>query len=235
MTAYVDPFQTLTFRAPMRIGDPVHVQVEGIGIIPERLRTRHAGTRHVDEEIVFDGEALVKVPSAASSLPDTRDEPQTVADSQVRNPSRPEGWSATLRADGTPDGCLENQQEGHKTCSCAASRRLKTTDNQVQLSDPSVVAEAHMISLEDLIGFCDLTPEEVQVVAEHEHVSQAAAAVLGNFLLQSQSGCEQIRDMVMDEIRAAVRQHDVPHARQLVSTLRHFLHEHPNAAFRDAA
>ncbi len=92
-----------------------------------------------------------------------------------------------------------------------------------------------MISLEDLIGFCDLTPEEVQVVAAHEHVSQAVAAVLGNYLLQSQSGCEKIRDMLMDEIRTAVRQHDVPHARQLVSTLRHFLHEHPNAAFRHAA
>lgn len=92
-----------------------------------------------------------------------------------------------------------------------------------------------MISSEDLIGFCDLTPDQVQAVAEHEHVSQAAAAVLGNYLLQSQSGCEQIRDMLMDEIRTAVRQHDVPHARQLVSTLRYFLHEHPNAAVRDAA
>jgi outer membrane PBP1 activator LpoA protein len=92
-----------------------------------------------------------------------------------------------------------------------------------------------MISVEDLIAFCDLTPEEVQVVAEHEHVSQATAAVLGNYMLQSQSGCEQIRDMLMDEIRAAIRRHDVPHARQLVSTLRHFLHEHPNAAFRHAA
>ncbi len=92
-----------------------------------------------------------------------------------------------------------------------------------------------MISVEDLIAFCDLTPEEVQVVAEHEHVSQATAAVLGNYKLQSQSGCEQIRDMLIDEIRAAIRRHDVPHARQLVSTLRHFLHEHPNAAFRHAA
>jgi hypothetical protein len=92
-----------------------------------------------------------------------------------------------------------------------------------------------MISSEDLIGFCDLTPDEVQVVAEHEHVSQATAAVLGNYLLQSQSGCEQIRDMLMDEVRVAVRQHDVPHARQLASTLRHFLREHPDAAFRRAA
>jgi hypothetical protein len=41
--------------------------------------------------------------------------------------------------------------------------------------------------------------------------------------------------MLMDEMRAAVRQHDAPHARQLVSTLRHFLHEHPNVALGDAA
>ena len=92
-----------------------------------------------------------------------------------------------------------------------------------------------MISLEDLIAFCDLTPDELRVVAEHEHVSRATAAVLGNYLLQSQHGCEQIRDMLVDEIRTAVRRHDVPRAQQLVSTLRHFLHEHPNAAFRHAA
>ena len=91
-----------------------------------------------------------------------------------------------------------------------------------------------MISAEDLIGFCDLTPDEVEVVAEHEHVSRAAAAMLGNYLLESEPGCEKIRDMLVDGIRTAVRQHDVPHARQLVSMLRHFLHEHPNAAFRHA-
>ena len=92
-----------------------------------------------------------------------------------------------------------------------------------------------MISLVDLIGFCDLTPDEVQAIAEHEHVAETTAIVLGSYLLQSERGCEQIRDMLLDEIRTAVRQHDVPHARQLVATLRHFLHEHPSAAFRHAA
>ena len=75
-----------------------------------------------------------------------------------------------------------------------------------------------MISLEELIGFCDLTLDEIQVVAAHEHVAPAAAAVLGNYLLQSQRGRETIRDMLIAEIRTAVRQHDVAHARQLVST-----------------
>src|SRR3712207_918805 len=45
----------------------------------------------------------------------------------------------------------------------------------------------------------------------------------------------QIRDMLIDDIRVAVRRHDVPHARQLVSTLRHFLHAHPDARIRQAA
>ncbi|WP_201838118.1 hypothetical protein [Microvirga zambiensis] len=92
-----------------------------------------------------------------------------------------------------------------------------------------------MISHEDLIGFCDLTLDEIQAVAAHERVAPAAAAVLGNYLLQSQRGCETIRNMLVAQIRAAVRQHDVAHARQLVATLRHFLHEHPDAAFRQAA
>ena len=40
--------------------------------------------------------------------------------------------------------------------------------------------EAAMISVADLIGFCDLTPDEVEAIAEHEHISDAAAVVLGS-------------------------------------------------------
>ena len=92
-----------------------------------------------------------------------------------------------------------------------------------------------MISLEDLIGFSDLTPEEVRAIAEHEHIADTIAAMLGLSLLQTEHGPKQIRAMLMDDIRTAVRCHDVPHARQLVSTLRHFLHEHPDAGIRQAA
>ena len=61
--------QTLNFRAPVRIGDTVHVQVEVVELIPERHRARLACTCSVDGEVVLDGEALIKVPSAASSPP----------------------------------------------------------------------------------------------------------------------------------------------------------------------
>jgi len=89
--------------------------------------------------------------------------------------------------------------------------------------------------LRPLIGFCDLTSDEVHAIAEHEHIADAIAAVLGASMLHSAHGPEHIRDMFMDDIRAAVRRHDVPHARHLVATLRHFLHEHPDAALRHAA
>jgi 3-hydroxybutyryl-CoA dehydratase len=59
--------QTLNFRAPVRIGDKVEVTVTVAELIAERQRARLICTCKVGEEIVLDGEALVKVPSAVKS------------------------------------------------------------------------------------------------------------------------------------------------------------------------
>ena len=59
--------QTLNFRAPVRIGDTVEVSVSVAELMPERRRARLSCTCMVVEELVLDGEALVKVPSAAES------------------------------------------------------------------------------------------------------------------------------------------------------------------------
>ena len=59
--------QTLNFRAPVRIGDQVEVTVTVAELMPERQRARLACTCKVGDEIVLDGEALVKVPSVAKS------------------------------------------------------------------------------------------------------------------------------------------------------------------------
>jgi 3-hydroxybutyryl-CoA dehydratase len=55
--------QTLNFRAPVTIGDTVDVTVTVAELIPERQRARLSCTCMVANEIVLDGEALVKVPS----------------------------------------------------------------------------------------------------------------------------------------------------------------------------
>ena len=59
--------QTLNFRAPVRIGDQVDVTVTVAELIPERQRARLTCICKVADEIVLDGEALVKVPSASKS------------------------------------------------------------------------------------------------------------------------------------------------------------------------
>ena len=92
-----------------------------------------------------------------------------------------------------------------------------------------------MIALEDCLGLCDLSPDEVRAISEHEHVPEILATALGANLLLSAHGPEKIRDMFLDDIRMAIRRHDTVHARNLVGTLRHFLHDHPEAAFQRRA
>ena len=86
-----------------------------------------------------------------------------------------------------------------------------------------------MIALEDVTAMCDLSPEEIAAIAEHEHLPEVSAAALGEYLLHKAMGPRAIRDMIRDDIRQAIVNGDAPHARQLVAALHHFLHEHPEA------
>jgi 3-hydroxybutyryl-CoA dehydratase len=58
--------QTLNFRAPVKIGDTVDVTVTVAELIPAKHRARLACTCMVGDEVVLDGEALVKVPSQSA-------------------------------------------------------------------------------------------------------------------------------------------------------------------------
>jgi 3-hydroxybutyryl-CoA dehydratase len=61
--------QTLNFRAPVRIGDTVDVDVTVAELVPERRRARLTCVCSVAGEVVLDGEALVKVPSRDTADP----------------------------------------------------------------------------------------------------------------------------------------------------------------------
>jgi 3-hydroxybutyryl-CoA dehydratase len=55
--------QTLNFRAPVKIGDTVEVEVTVTELIADKMRARLTCTCMVEGETVLDGEAWVKVPS----------------------------------------------------------------------------------------------------------------------------------------------------------------------------
>ena len=87
-----------------------------------------------------------------------------------------------------------------------------------------------MIALEDVQALCGLTIEEIDAIAEHEHIPELSAAALGDYLLHRAKGARVIRDMIKDDIRHAIRSGNAPHARQLIAALNHFLSDHPEAA-----
>lgn len=86
-----------------------------------------------------------------------------------------------------------------------------------------------MISIEDCIAMCGLTPAEIAAISEHEHVPEMAATALANYLLKQAGGPEHIRTMIVDDIRKALDDGRIDHAAELFAALRHFLAEHPQA------
>ena len=86
-----------------------------------------------------------------------------------------------------------------------------------------------MIALEDCIALCGLTEEEVLALAEHEHLPEIVACALADYLLHKEHGSEKIRDMIVDDVRAAQQRGDREHVRTLLHVLHHFLRAHPDA------
>ena len=87
-----------------------------------------------------------------------------------------------------------------------------------------------MITLEDCIGLCGLTEEEVLALAEHEHLPEIAATALAQYLMSQGHGSDKVRDMIIDDIRQAqLVRGDKEHVLTLLHVLHHFLKTHPEA------
>jgi hypothetical protein len=87
-----------------------------------------------------------------------------------------------------------------------------------------------MITLEDCVGLCGLTEEEVLAIAEHEHLPEIAATALAQCLLSQEHGSEKVLDMIVDDIRQAqLITGDKEHVVTLLHVLHHFLKTHPEA------
>ena len=86
-----------------------------------------------------------------------------------------------------------------------------------------------MISFEDCVTLCRLSPDEVSAIAEHEHIPEMAATALANYLVNRERGPEQIRDMIVDDIRVALDARRIEHAAMLFSALQHYLSSHSEA------
>jgi hypothetical protein len=86
-----------------------------------------------------------------------------------------------------------------------------------------------MITIEDCIGLSGLTEEEVDAIAEHEHLPEIVAAELGSYLVATKAGQSEIRRMIENDIARAKAHGHHEHAAVLKIALCHFLQEHKSA------
>jgi hypothetical protein len=89
-----------------------------------------------------------------------------------------------------------------------------------------------MLSLEDCLGLCDLTEDEVLAIAEHEHIPEIAAVQLGNYLAHTPEGEKRIKAMIRDDLTEARWRGDRAHELALKLLLRDFVLAHPHCEER---
>lgn len=84
-----------------------------------------------------------------------------------------------------------------------------------------------MLTYEECLEMCDLTPDEIDAIAQHEHVPEIVAAELGNYLVSCPDGVPRIKSIIIDDIEEAERHGQHKRAMYLRLVLQHFVDTHP--------
>ena len=84
-----------------------------------------------------------------------------------------------------------------------------------------------MLSMQDVIDYCDLECGEIEAIAEHEHVPLPVAVVMGELLLSSPQGVCELHRIVAEDIQHAVDQGDLQSALKFAETYQFVAQKHP--------
>ena len=85
-----------------------------------------------------------------------------------------------------------------------------------------------MLTLEDCLGLCELTEQEVLAIAHHEHIPEMVAVELANYLVHAPDGEMQIKTIIRDDIAEAHSRGDGSAELGLKLVLREFVLQHPH-------
>ena len=84
-----------------------------------------------------------------------------------------------------------------------------------------------MLTYEDCLELAELTEEEVESIAQHEHVPEIVALEYGHYLIESPEGIPLLKRIILDDIEEQRRRGHTDKALHLKLVLRHFVHSHP--------
>ncbi len=89
-----------------------------------------------------------------------------------------------------------------------------------------------MLTLDDCLGLCDALPEEVTVVAAHEHLPPLVAAEKAHAFLQQAWGGPAMRQMIRDQAHHAARTGHVAECKALLILYGQSEEAHPGGVDR---
>ena len=84
-----------------------------------------------------------------------------------------------------------------------------------------------MLSLQDVIDYCDLDTGEIEAIAEHEHIPVTVAAELSEVLLCSPEGFCRLHSMIIENMAHALETGHYEHVQDLSKTYQHLQRTHP--------
>lgn len=79
-----------------------------------------------------------------------------------------------------------------------------------------------MLTYEDCVGMSELTADEIDAIAEHEHLPAIVAAEMGRYLMTTEDGSLVLKRIILEDIDAARARGDTLHAACLRMVLRDF-------------
>jgi hypothetical protein len=84
-----------------------------------------------------------------------------------------------------------------------------------------------MLSIRDCMDYCDITEEEVELVAEHEGILDSAAAQIMCGLVQTNEGVAIVTRYMLDLADRADRRGDHERALRTLAVCARFMADHP--------
>lgn len=84
-----------------------------------------------------------------------------------------------------------------------------------------------MLSMQDVLDYCDLDRGEIEAIAEHEHVPMAIAAELSEYLLCTPDGVCRLHTMIIENMQHALDNGQLELAQKFAATYEHLQRTHP--------
>lgn len=84
-----------------------------------------------------------------------------------------------------------------------------------------------MLTYQDCLDLCGFSAEEIEAVAEHEHLPEIVALEYAQYLVELPDGSRRLRRIILDDIEREERSGHAERAQRLRLVLKHFIATHP--------